>query len=58
MLLSFKEMYWKAYKFPNPPIHDPLTVFYVLHPEEIEVAKALVEVDTMSVSYGRTNVWF
>lgn len=51
-------MYWKAYKFPNPPIHDPLTVFYVLHPEEIEVAKALVEVDTMPVSYGRTNVWF
>ncbi len=33
MLEHFKEMYFKAYQFPTPPIHDPLTVFYLLHPE-------------------------
>lgn len=32
MLQSFQKMYFKNYKFPFPPIHDPLTVFYVLHP--------------------------
>ena len=58
MLLSFQKMYNKAYGFPFPPIHDPLTVFYLLHPEEIETQKCLIEVDTNSVSYGRTNVYF
>lgn len=51
-------MYFKAYQFPTPPIHDPLTVFYILHPEEFDVSKALIEVDTGATSYGRTNVYF
>lgn len=58
MLVSFQQMYYKAYKFPFPPIHDPLTAFYLMHPEEIEIRKCMIEVDTNPVSYGRTNVYF
>lgn len=32
MLLKYQEMYYNAYKFPFPPIHDPCTIFYALHP--------------------------
>lgn len=46
MLEQFKIMYFNNYKIPFPPIHDPLTIFYILHPEEIEVAKTFIEVDT------------
>lgn len=34
MLEQFKIMYFNNYKFPFPPIHDPCTIFYILHPEE------------------------
>ena len=34
MLLQYQIMYFHAYKFPFPPVHDPLTIFYALHPEE------------------------
>lgn len=58
MLEHFKDMYFKAYQFPTPPIHDPLTVFFVLHPEEFDASPCLIEVDTGATSYGRTNVYF
>ena len=51
-------MYFKNYGMPFPPIHDPLTIFYILHPEEFEGAKAIIEVDTGEKSYGRTNCYF
>lgn len=34
MLEQYKIMYYKAYKMPFPPIHDPCTIFFILHPEE------------------------
>jgi inosine-uridine nucleoside N-ribohydrolase len=46
MLEQFKVMYYNNYKIPYPPIHDPLTIFYILHPEEFDGAKAIIEVDT------------
>lgn len=58
MLEQFKIMYFNNYKFPFPPIHDPCTIFYILHPEEFETAKAVIEVDTFPCSYGRTNCYF
>jgi len=58
MLEQFKIMYFNNYKFPFPPIHDPCTIFYILHPEEFETAKAVIEVDTFPCSYGRTNCHF
>ncbi len=51
-------MYFANYKFPYPPIHDPCTIFYILHPEEFEASEAHIEVDTYPISYGRTNVRF
>jgi inosine-uridine nucleoside N-ribohydrolase len=51
-------MYYNNYKFPFPPIHDPCTIFYILHPEEFEASKARIEVDTFPTSYGRTNCHF
>lgn len=36
MLEQYKSMYFNAYKFPFPPIHDPCVIHYILHPEEFE----------------------
>jgi inosine-uridine nucleoside N-ribohydrolase len=58
MLEQFKIMYFNNYKFPFPPIHDPCTIFYILHPEEFETSVAKIEVDTFPTSYGRTNCYF
>ena len=58
MLEQYKIMYFNAYKMAYPPIHDPCTIFYILHPEEFETKEAFIEVDVHQVSYGRTNVWF
>lgn len=33
MLTAYKSMYYKAYKFESPPIHDPCVIYYILHPE-------------------------
>jgi inosine-uridine nucleoside N-ribohydrolase len=32
MLEHFKIMYYDNYKISFPPIHDPCTIFYILHP--------------------------
>lgn len=32
MLLKYQQMYYRAYKFDYPPVHDPCTIFYALHP--------------------------
>jgi inosine-uridine nucleoside N-ribohydrolase len=42
MLEQYKIMYYKAYKMAFPPIHDPLTIFYILHPEEFDVNEAFI----------------
>lgn len=57
-MLSYQNFYISVNKIPFPPYHDPLTIFYILHPEEFEVRPAIVEVDIHPVSYGRTNVSF
>ena len=33
MLTVFKEMYYKAYKFDSPPVHDACVIYYLLHPD-------------------------
>ncbi len=58
MLEQFQIMYLTHEGFPFPPIHDPCTIFYILHPEEFEASYAHILVDTYPVSYGRTNVTF
>jgi inosine-uridine nucleoside N-ribohydrolase len=58
MLTQFQTMYSTHYKLPFPPIHDPLTIFYLLHPQEIDMVRTRIEVDTGAKSYGRTNCFF
>lgn len=57
-MLTYQDFYVKVNKIPFPPYHDPLTIFYILHPEEFEGRPANVDVDTYPLSYGRTNVYF
>lgn len=58
MLTYFKARYYEWERFEFPVIHDPLTIFYVLHPEEFQTKKAIIQVDTYPISYGRTNCFF
>lgn len=58
MLKSFKTMYYNAYKFDAPPLHDPCVINYILHPGHFEVSKAIIDVDIGECSYGRTNVYY
>jgi inosine-uridine nucleoside N-ribohydrolase len=58
MLERYKIMYFNNYKIPFPPIHDPCTIFYILHPEELVASTAQIDVDTFPTSYGRTNCYF
>ena len=52
-------MYIKAYDdIPYPPVHDPCVIYYIEHPDKFKVKKALIEIDTYPVSYGRTNIYF
>lgn len=34
MLKHYQKMYFNVYQMEYPPIHDPCTVHYILHPEE------------------------
>lgn len=58
MLLAFKEMYFKYENFDFPPIHDACVINYILHPEDFELKRSKIVVDTGEVSYGRTNCYF
>ena len=58
MLQQYQIMYFNAYKMEYPPIHDPCTIYYILHPDEFETKKVKIDIDTYPASYGRTNIWF
>ncbi|CAD8133397.1 unnamed protein product [Paramecium octaurelia] len=56
MLQEFQAAY-KAQEFDYPPIHDPVAVFYALHPELYITKPLFVAVDCESkLCYGRTVV--
>ena len=57
-MMHYQNFYATVVKMEFPPYHDPLTIFYILHPEEFVTKKALIEVDTYPTSYGRTNCTF
>ena len=39
MLRVYKDMYYNAYKFDSPPVHDPCVMYYLIHPEAFELQK-------------------
>ncbi|CAD8060926.1 unnamed protein product [Paramecium sonneborni] len=56
MLKEFQEAY-KAEEFDYPPLHDPVALFYALHPELYVTKSIFVTVECESkLCYGRTVV--
>jgi inosine-uridine nucleoside N-ribohydrolase len=55
LLLFFAETYRKEHGFAHPPLHDPLTIAYIIDPSKFVVEPMHVEIETMSPSsYGTT----
>ena len=43
MLKVYKDMYYKAYKFESPPVHDACVMHYLIHPEAFELKKVRID---------------
>jgi inosine-uridine nucleoside N-ribohydrolase len=56
LLLFFKESYSSNFGFPDPPLHDPCAIAYLINPKLFETRLCRVDVDLGPYSYGRTNV--
>ena len=55
LLLFFAETYRKEHGFAHPPLHDPLTIAYIIDPSKFVVESMHVDIETTSaVSYGTT----
>lgn len=55
LLLFFRDTYLRVFGFPDPPLHDPLAVWYALEPENFTGRKMRVEIETRSdLSRGQT----
>ena len=53
LLMFFKDTYLEVFGFESPPLHDPVAVFYVLHPECFESSKCHVDIETKGqYTYG------
>ena len=53
LLCFFKTTYKEVFGFPDPPLHDPVAVFYLLHPEVFEKARCHVDIETKGeYTYG------
>uniref|UniRef100_A0A7R9YS21 Inosine/uridine-preferring nucleoside hydrolase domain-containing protein n=1 Tax=Chlamydomonas euryale TaxID=1486919 RepID=A0A7R9YS21_9CHLO len=48
LLVFFAETYRRVFEFQHPPVHDPLTVAYVMHPELFRTMLMRVDVETTS----------
>jgi inosine-uridine nucleoside N-ribohydrolase len=55
MLLFFRDTYRDVFGFDDPPLHDPLAVLFVLHPEYFQYRKMRVDIErTSELSRGQT----
>lgn len=61
-MLSLFRYFQKTYKdtqdFDWPPVHDPCTIYYLLHPNRFVGRDCFVEVELQGKSRGRTNCHF
>lgn len=57
LLLFFQSTYKSVFNFDDPPLHDPLTVAYVINPSLFETKFVRVDIETQSnLSSGQTVV--
>lgn len=55
LLLFFKSTYQTVFRMPEPPLHDPCAVAFVVNPDLFEYRLMRVDVETGSqLSYGQT----
>lgn len=55
LLLFFRDTYLQVFGFPDPPLHDPLAVWYALEPQAFKGRKMRVDIETRSeLSRGQT----
>jgi purine nucleosidase len=55
LMVFFTDAYFQIFKFPDPPIHDPCAVLYVIDKTLFETTEMNVEVELASpISVGRT----
>jgi len=55
LLTFFAQSYKQLFKMDAPPLHDPLTVAYVINPNLFTVRKMRVDIETSSpLCYGQT----
>lgn len=56
VLYDFQEAY-KVEEFVLPPLHDPVALYYALHPEIYNVRYLYIDIETESeICKGRTSV--
>lgn len=46
LLYFFKDTYKNVFNFSSPPVHDPVAAYYIAHPEDFEVRKEEIVVET------------
>lgn len=53
LLMFFKDTYRDVFGFAAPPLHDPVAVFYLLHPEKFRRVHCHVDIETKGeYTYG------
>eukprot|EP01138_Halocafeteria_seosinensis_P010869 gb/GECG01011102.1/.p1 GENE.gb/GECG01011102.1/~~gb/GECG01011102.1/.p1 ORF type:complete len:169 (+),score=8.81 gb/GECG01011102.1/:1-507(+) len=55
LLTFYRDTYRSYFKMPDPPLHDPCAVAYIVDPSLFEVTKCRVDIETASpLSAGQT----
>lgn len=60
LLTFFADTYREVFRFPDPPLHDPCAVAYVVDPDIFEVERMRVDIEVSShLSAGQTvcDIW-
>mgnify|MGYP004700451731 FL=1 len=53
LLMFFKDTYRDVFGFASPPLHDPVAVYYLLHPEQFKEVHCHVDIETKGeYTYG------
>jgi len=56
LMRAFNENQRKVFNLPGGPLHDPVTIAYLINPDLLTIAHVNLEIDlSKGPSYGRTN---